>query len=115
MIVKDNVNVKEKKRVTCIIGDSMVKQIKGWEMNKRLDEDFVVVKTFSGAKSTCMEHYIAPPLEQKPENIVLHVGTNDLNGTDTASKIVRRIVNIAVKCSKNSKVFVSGIIKRGII
>ena len=73
----------------------------------------MVVKAFSGAKTKCMEHYVVPYLEQKPENIIIHVGTNDLQCTDTASKIAGRIMNLALKCSQHSKVFVSGIVKRG--
>ena len=38
-----------------VIGDSMVKQLNGWEMSKKLNANCkVFVKTFSGAKTTCM-------------------------------------------------------------
>ena len=74
----------------------------------------MVVRSFSGATTECMEHYIMPTISQQPENIVLHVGTNDLKGVCKASKISERIVNLAMKCAENgSRVFVSGIVKRG--
>ena len=103
-----------KKRLTCVIGDSMIKNMKGWKVNKTLEDDFIVVKSFPGAKTTCMKHYLAPTLEQKPDSVVLHVGTNDLKGKDTASEISKRIVDLAMNCAEHStKVVVSGLVKRG--
>ena len=99
--------------MTVVVWDSMVKGMKGWEINKKLKKDFLVIKSFPGAKSTCMDHYIMPSMEQKPENIVIHVGTNDLQSIDKASKISERIVNLALKCSVSSRVFISGIVGRG--
>ena len=44
----------------------------------------------------------------KPENIILHVGTNDLNFEKTSSLIARSIINLAVslktKCSVKSTI-----------
>ena len=68
-----------------------------WERvanNKYLDKDFVVVKSFSGAKSSCMNHYIQPTLDQQPENIIIHCGTNDLSGADTVSQISAKIIKV---------------------
>ena len=69
----------EKKNIF-ILGDSMVKHIYGWEMNKKLNNKHkVFVRSFSGAKTTCMRDYIKPCLrENSPEHVVLHVGTNNL-------------------------------------
>lgn len=106
---------KRKKRLTCVMGDSMVKQIKSWEVNKNLDKDFIVVRSFPGAKSTCMEHYSVPTLGQNPDNVIIHVGTNDLKSTDTASKIASRITNLAVSCANSSKVLYQVLSREGII
>ena len=44
-----------------VIGDSMVKHLNGWEMSKKLNANCkVFVKTFSGAKTTCMHDYVKP-------------------------------------------------------
>ena len=58
----------------------MVKHIYRWEMNKKLNSKHkVFVRSFSGAKPTCMRDYIKPCLrETSPEHVVLHVETNDL-------------------------------------
>ena len=109
-------DTKKDKKITCIIGDSMIKNVKGWEINKKLQDDFVIVKSFSGATSSCMEHYMVPSMEKKPDNVILHVGTNDLKSVDTANKIAGRIVDLAVKCVRNfsvNRVVVSGIVQRG--
>ena len=57
-----------------IFGDSMIKQIKGWELSD--EENLMVVRLFPGASSEDMK-YVLPTISQKPETI-LHCGTNDL-------------------------------------
>ena len=104
----------KKKNVTCIIGDSMVKNIKGWKINKSLEKDFVVVKSFSGATTDCMKDYIKPAIKQKPDRFIVHIGTNDLKSNDTASTISKNIIEFVTFCSTKSKVpvAVSSIITR---
>ena len=53
-------------------------------------------------------------VEKKPQFVVIHVGTNDLKGADTASQIARRIVDLATRCFDcGSQVLVSELINRG--
>ena len=49
---------KRKLPVTVILGDSMVKDIKGWKMSRSTCK--VIVKHFSGAKSKDMKTYVIP-------------------------------------------------------
>ena len=67
-----------KKKNIFILGDSMVKHIHRWEMNRKLNNKHkVFVRKFSGAKTTCMRDYIKTCLkENSPKHVVLHVGTN---------------------------------------
>ena len=59
-----------------VIGDSMVKHLNGWEMSKKLNANCkVFVKTFSGAKTTCMHDYVKPSVRSSPDHFILHVGT----------------------------------------
>ena len=67
----------ENKRIY-ILGDSMIKNLRGWEISKKLKNANVYVKHFAGAKVRCMKDHIKPSLREKPNHIVLHVGTNDL-------------------------------------
>ena len=45
---------------------------------RRLTGKKISVKTFPGATTSDMNHYIKPTLDRNPELLVLHVGTNDV-------------------------------------
>ena len=79
----------------------MVKDIKGWKMSSRTCK--VVLKHFIGAKTKDMKSYVIPTVTQKPDNIILHTGTNDLKPIDTPEEISMGIPN---------SVFMSGIVPR---
>ena len=68
--------------MTVIVGDSMVKNVRGWDISNQKDK--VIVKSFSGATTEDMEDYLKPILRKEPENLILHVGTNDLKVTEPA-------------------------------
>ena len=102
---------KRKLPVTDILGDSMVKDIKGWKLSRSTRK--VVVKHFSGAKTKEMKSYVIPTVEQKPDNIILHTGTNDLKNIDTPEEITMGILNLAMTCKTDTNsVFISGIVPR---
>ena len=71
------------------------------------------MKHFSGAKTKDMKSYIIPTVDQKPDNIILHTGANDLNIIDTPEEITMGILNLAMtyKTDTNSA-FISGILPR---
>ena len=72
----------------------MVKEIEGWKMSSRTHK--VVVKHFSGAKTKDIKSYVIPTVEQKPYNITLHTGTNDLRTIDTPEEITMENLNLAM-------------------
>ena len=72
-------NAETKKPVTVIAGDSIIQNIRGWSISKT---NTVVVKPFPGATAEDMEDFIKPILRKDPENIIIHVGTNDVNSKD---------------------------------
>ena len=51
--------------MTAIIGDSMNKDVYGWELSDR--EEKVVVKHFSESTTKNMKTYIQPPLKRDPD------------------------------------------------
>ena len=53
----------------------------------------VVVKHFRGAKIKDMKSYVIPTVGQKPDNIILHTGTNDLKAIDTPEEIHLFFIN----------------------
>ena len=56
-----------------------MQHVHGWELSNK---DKVVVKSFSGATTEDMEDYGKPIILKEPENLILHVGTNDLKFMD---------------------------------
>jgi len=82
-----NVNKKDnvENSVTVIIGDSIIKDVKGWQLSKSTKER-IVVNPFPGATSDDMSNYVIPSVQRKPNRIILHVGTNDLKSKKIASR-----------------------------
>ena len=104
----------EKKNIF-ILGDSMVKHIYGWEMNKKLNKKHkAFVRSFSGAKTTSMRDYIKPCLKENSlEHFVLHVKTNDLPSVKPADSIARSIITLAQEViAEKRSVSISSIIPR---
>ena len=109
-----NNEVKKRNRSTIIVGDSLVKNIKGWELKERCSSnENIHVRSFSGATTKDMNSGIQPTIDRSPDCILLHVGTNDLaNKTKTEVEITKKIVALvaSVKCkpSRSSKMQASG-------
>ena len=64
-----------------ILGDSVVKDVERWKFKNSLGNYHIVyVRGFPGGKVKCMRDYVKPCIrENNPENVILHVGTNELN------------------------------------
>ena len=107
----DKQNRKERK-VTVILGDSMIKDLRGWNLSD--DQNHVVVKTFRGARTRHMKWYAKPTIEEKPENVILHCGTNDLNKEAEPHEIANEILNLATSIAREagSNIMISGIVPR---
>ena len=88
-----------KKPVTVIVGDSMVKNVRGWDLSNQKNK--VIVKSFSGATTEDMEDYLKPILRKEPKNLILHVGTNDLKAMEPAH-LSNSIESLAVNIEENS-------------
>ena len=102
---------KNKLPVTAILGDSIVKDVKGWKLSD--DKNKVVVKHFSRSKTKDMESYIIPTLEQNPETIIIHSGTNDLKSDISPEEIARDIIKLTTSCkTQTNKVILSSIVPR---
>ena len=102
-----------KRPVVVIAGDSLVKNVQGWKVsNSRRIK--TVVKAFPGASVEDMFDYIKPTIKRHPEEIVLHVGTNDLKNSDSR-KVEERIVDLG-NCieaeSPETKVTISNLLPR---
>ena len=107
----NNNNEHGKKPVTVIAGDSIIQHIRGWSISR---SNKVVVKSFPGATIEDMKDFVKPLLRKKPDNVVLHIGTNDLN-TREPRLTAEGIVNLALQIegdAPETKLAISGLIAR---
>ena len=99
---------------TIIVGDSIVKGLRN-DFLSRAAKRRVTVRSFPGATTTDMEHYLQPSLATKPKAIILHVGTNDLKNSSSARNVAEKIVdlgNMIATNSPNTSVTISAITQR---
>ena len=102
---------KNKLPLTVILGDSIVKDVKGWKLSD--DKNKVVVKHFSGAKTKDTEPYIIPTFEQNSETIIIHSETNNLKSDSSPEEIARDIIKLTTSCkTQMNKVILSSIVPR---
>ena len=102
------------KPATYILGDSMVKDIKGFKMAKATgNEEQIYVKSFSGANVNDMKSHVVPTLNRAPQKIILHCGTNDLSSKQTPAEIASNIVALATEMKdEENEILVSGLVSR---
>ena len=88
----------------------MISRLQGWKMSDKSRR--VTVKSFSGAKVEDMSHYIKPSLKYKPDNLILHVGTNNLrsNTPNEIAKEIEKICNIVNHDSPSTNIAISQLI-----
>ena len=111
---RNNKNRSDGKRYIYIIGDCMLRSIKGIDLKKKLNTiDSVFVRCYPGATTNEMVRYSRPTMKKHPSCVILHCGTNDLQNGTSAKEIAINIVDLAsllkIDCSD---VMVSGIIPR---
>ena len=71
----------------------MISRIPGKDLGKAVGHR-VIVKPFSGATTMAMNHYLKPNLEPSPNEVILHIGTNDLK-TREPKAVAESIVDLA--------------------
>ena len=82
----------EQKRRIDIVGDSMLKGLKGHKMSRT---DKVRVTTFSGCSTRDMFDYIKPTINRKPDQLIVHVGTNSLRDSPNPTTCAGEIIDLA--------------------
>ena len=78
-------------KTTLIVGDSIISGID----EKRLSRNnkLVKVRTFPGAKVQDMFHYLVPLIIKRPDNIIIHCGTNNSDRSE-AQEIVDDLLKL---------------------
>ena len=96
-------------------GDSIVKNVNDYLLTKKLrHKKLIKVRSFSGAKVSCMYDHVKPTIREfNPNHIILHVGTNELKSSKTASQISRSVIDLALSLkSETNAVTISLIVPR---
>ena len=101
-------------RKTVIFGDSIVKRIRGQELSSYLNNKRAFIRSFPGCTAKELNCYIEPTLErEKPDSVILHVGTNNIRGNQSTKEIADDIINIGKKCERQGiRVYISSILYR---
>ena len=70
------------------MGDSMVKKLNGYLLTKKIKHRGIVkVRLFITVKFSCMQDHVKPTIRDiNPQQIIIHVGTNDLKTERTKVK-----------------------------
>ena len=96
-----------------VVGDSHIKRIKRNDCNKELRHGKAFFRSFSGANTKQLRHYIIPTLvDDKSDAIVIHVGKNDILNHANHENIAHSIINIGLDCKTNGvdEVLISSIL-----
>ena len=60
------------------------------------------IKSFSGARVEDMEDYLKPLIRKEPDELILHMGTNNIRDDDPR-EVAEGIVNVAFQIEQNSR------------
>ena len=78
---------RNKKPEVYIVGDSIIRNLKGNLMSKNKT---VKVRSFPGSTIDDMTDFIKPILRRAPESVITHIGTNDLK-TKSEDEIIKNL------------------------
>ena len=112
---KNNLEVNPRKakntQKVFIVGDSMIKNITGTRISR---SNIVKMRPHPGATTVDICDYIKPELSHKPNVIIIHCGTNDIeNEINTVKKIKKLVKEIDEYDKQNPpKVVIPSLIKR---
>ena len=92
---------------------SMVKKLNGYLLTKKIKHKSIVkVWPFFTAKVSCTQDFVKPTIRDKnPQQIILRIGTNDLETEQTTSQIAKYLIDLSIYLKKNENLLaVSGIV-----
>ena len=116
LIIKIRVTLKTiQKKSVYIVGESMVKELNGFELSKSIKHKYPVrVRFHLSAKTSCINDHVKPTIRnQEADHIILHTGTNDLSSDKTPVQICNDIVNLVASIkNKDIKVSIFEIVER---
>ena len=79
----------------------MIKKLNGYFLTKNVRHKYLIkVRSFSGAKVSCMVDHVKPTLRDDKPDIILHVETNDPRTEKTASQTAKSIMDLTTSLKK---------------
>ena len=89
-----------------VIGDSIMKNIKGWRLNKRM-KSTVAVKSIPGAITKGTKHQVRGCLKDNfPGTAILYFRTNNLKNNENAEDTETDMMNLAISVKNEKKTVV---------
>ena len=85
-----------------IVGDSIIKNVNGYEVSGKTNHCRVYIRPSLGAKVRCMEDHIKPVLRDKPDHIIFHIGTNDIPSNKNSEDIANSIIELVLSAKSES-------------
>ena len=94
--------VATEKKKTCVIGDSHLARITKRSFRTGEERNFVIFQCFRGANTKQLDYYVVPTLvDEKPESLILHIGSNDIAKTNYEMLMQNILVNELLTLQKN--------------
>ena len=88
-INKDGVINSPPKKEIMIFGDSMIKHVNGREVSR---DDSVKIGCHLGATTDEIIDYVRPTALKKPDMLIIHIGTNDIQNIVNILQKVRKVI-----------------------
>ena len=102
----------DEKRVF-IVGDSIIKNVNGYDVSGKTEQCRVYIRPSLGAKVRCMEDHIKPVIKGNPDHVTFHIGTNDVPSDKSAEDRAKSIAELALSAkSASCDVSISNIVVR---
>ena len=97
------------KKEVFILGDSMIKYVNGREVSRN---DSVKLRSHPGATTDDFIDYVWPTVRKKPNLIIIHSETNDIQSNVNTLQKIRKVISSVKECDTddNIKIVLSSII-----
>ena len=79
-----------------IVGASVIKNVNGYEILGKLENCKVYVRLCHGATIICLEDHVKPVKQETTDEIIFHIGTNDLPSGKGHNDLAEAIINLAI-------------------
>ena len=85
-----------KKGTTLVVGDSMLAGLREAKLSR---SKRIKVCYFPGGETEDLQHHLIPYLKKEPDNIIIHIGTND-SSYKTEAFTYKELVNVKETITK---------------